>query len=112
MSSKTKVTVKETEGFKALAKSIEEVSHEAYYKNSPHQITIDLIERSEELINNMESYKDDSILDKDTVGSNLYQIGLVLEVINPELANDFEYLTQLQLAFMIWEVFYKEYLKD
>jgi len=109
---KNKQRLEDTTGYNELTSKVKDVSNKAYRVDSPSQKTIDLIERAEELINNEESYPDDSILHNDTVGAYLYEVGLILEIINPELEIDINYLRELRIAFGKWEVFYKEYLKD
>jgi hypothetical protein len=68
-------------------RNIEEISHDVFYGMEKYsQITIDYVEEAEEIINSENDYK----------GTLLYDLGLLLEVINPALEGDIRVLKEVQ----------------
>jgi len=74
---------------KEIYDEIKRISEQAYRK-FPEQITIDLIQEAEQLL--LEEV-DKKLPEK--IGAHLYNIGIVLEVMNPELTYDIELLESL-----------------
>ena len=100
--------LEETKEFKDLENEIKKLSKKAY-DNFPRQLTVDLIQRAEELINNASDIDevDDSLFDKDTLGAYLYKISCTLEVMNPKLEDDIFYLKNIESLFRGWTKFQK-----
>lgn len=78
-------------------KTIQELGKRAW-KKFPNQITIDLIQESEQLLC---SEEDESNL-RDDVGSLSYEVSIVLEVLNPNLNYDKDLLEKLESALDKW----------
>lgn len=75
--------------FRKIIEQVEELSISSYVR--PHQMTIDTIEEvSEEL-------RTDELLSPEAIiGSCLYKVNNLIEVMNPEYHYDIEVLTELQ----------------
>jgi hypothetical protein len=85
-------------------RTIQELSHDTFYKMEKYsQIVIDYVEEAQEILQE-EDYDDinDKFRDLATLSYGTYS---VLEVINPELADDINMLNELQSIL-------EEYLKD
>ena len=71
-------------------RNIEEISHDVFYGMKKYsQITIDYVEEAEDFINGEEE-------DIVGLGAFLYDLNLLLEVINPALENDIKVLREIE----------------
>lgn len=71
-------------------RNIEEISHDVFYGMEKYsQITIDYVEEAEEFINGEDE-------DRVELGAFLYDLDLLLEVINPALENDIKVLREIE----------------
>lgn len=82
---------------KDIYNEIKRIGQESYSK-FPEQITIDLIQRAERLL--LEEV-DRKLSEK--IGAHLYQIGIVLEVMNPEFTYDIKLLESLDEVLRTWK---------
>ena len=79
-------------------KTLEQISNDSYYKMEDyHQISIDLIQDVEDLFNN----QDQEILSEvyiliELLGAKSYDIGVVLDVFNPEFQHEISDLVDLR----------------
>jgi hypothetical protein len=72
-------------------RNIEEISHDVFYGMEKYsQITIDYVEEAEDFINGEEE-------DRVGLGAFLYDLDLLLEVINPALEDDIKVLRELEI---------------
>jgi len=94
----------EKESFEKLEKIINKISHDAYYKESPKQLIIDIIEEIEEAIADFTINNDrsNSVYGEDYVGSFLYKLHITLEIINPKLTTEITYLKSLYSGLDEW----------
>lgn len=82
-------------------KSLEEISHNAFYKMKDyHQLTIDLIEETEDLFNDI--YEDEEVSDESGIlqsrlGTLQYKIYNIIEIFNPVFINEFNDLNCLSI---------------
>lgn len=74
---------------------VKEICDEVYKKNF-QQITIDLVQETEELINTDEPIR------RDDVGAAAYDCDVLLEVFNPSFEIDIDLLTRLTKALSDW----------
>lgn len=74
-------------------RTIEEISHDSYYNmQNYHQITIDLIEETENLLNLSDDETENSLMEE--FGSLSYDISTVLEIFNTKLENEITVLKE------------------
>lgn len=68
------------------------------YKFGTHQIIIDLVQDEiEEVLSDVE------FPPRDSIGALVYEVGLILEIINPRFERDINFLTRLKQALKDWE---------
>ena len=64
-------------------KTLEEISHDAFYKMQDyHQLTIDLIEETEYLFNDIYDLEDKAII-QSRLSALSYEIDITIEIFNP-----------------------------
>jgi len=66
-------------------RSLKEISHDAFYKmENYHQITIDFIQETEQLFNEVPESEDEKTELITNLNCLSYDIGIALEIFNPE----------------------------
>ena len=82
---------------KMKMKTLEEISHDAFYKMQDyHQLTIDLIEKTEYLFNDIDDLEDKGIL-QSRLGALSYEINIIIEIFNPAFEIELEDLKCLSI---------------